>query len=140
MISFIDGPAADINLQLRRAPRLLRVVFDPKGKTWDALDQLEDKPTRSEQVTVYEVAPHTLSRYHLCVRGKGRAASGWYWAGLYFQCHEQPIGDEAQNAWATWALKFASEHAEPRGVNDYDLAAITLYNTRELRKQRGAGS
>lgn len=46
MTTFTDGPAAETVLELRRAPKFLRVVRDADG-TVDALDQLNDTPKPS---------------------------------------------------------------------------------------------
>lgn len=88
---------------LQRAPIFLRVVIDQDG-TVDALDQLDDEPRPGETVHVYEQVPGTHSRAHLCIRGEGRGASGWYEIAEY--THRPDVDGEQlrdRDAWQTWA-------------------------------------
>lgn len=104
MITFRDGPAKGQTLQLRRAPFLLRVV-QAADRSWDALDQLDDKPKRNEQIIVYQLDPQTLTRYHLsCGRWGG---SGWYMSGEYFVLEPQPDEEHLRetDAWRRWATQ-----------------------------------
>lgn len=114
MITFRDGPARGQVLQLKRAPRLLRVVCSKSGE-WDALDQLGDTPAAGESITVYQLDPSTVSRYHLlCGRGKGgRNASGWYLRAEYFVLSEQPADEQVRDnaAWQAWATQHAEASA-----------------------------
>lgn len=55
MTRFEDGPAAGVNLSLRRAPMFLRVVQNNQTGEWDALDQLDDTPEKNETIFVYKV-------------------------------------------------------------------------------------
>jgi hypothetical protein len=102
MISFVDGPAKGVVLELRRCPLFLRVVQTPSGG-WDALDQLDDEPEESETIYVYrrndEPPP---SRIHLCRRGKG--LSGWFWIAQYSVLDEQPSDSEVRStdSWRRW--------------------------------------
>lgn len=53
MTRFLDGPAEGVQLMLRNAPEVLRVVRDRRDGKWDALDAPEDEPTPSEEVFHY---------------------------------------------------------------------------------------
>ena len=53
MITFQGGPASGLTLELQRAPMFLRVVHN--GKTFDALDQLDDKPEPGETIFTYKI-------------------------------------------------------------------------------------
>lgn len=119
MSKFLDGPAAGQHLALRRAPVMLRVVQGPGGK-WDALDQLDDEPAADETIHLYRMVPDTLTTMHLCVRGKGRAASDFYAMGDYRYVEPQP--DEAtlrdRGRWVEWcdalrAKEAGDAHAQP---------------------------
>jgi hypothetical protein len=57
MIRFLDGPAKEAKLTLRRTPVYLRVVCDPNEK-WDALDQLTDTPASNEKLFAYKIVSH----------------------------------------------------------------------------------
>lgn len=105
MSTFIDGPAKDETLMLRRAPHFLRVVHNGKGE-WDALDQLHDKPTADEQIYVYRLQGEA-TRLHLCVRGKNRGASGWYERGEYVLHDPQPSDEVMRDndRWQAWAVE-----------------------------------
>ena len=76
-VSFVDGPAKFRELNLRRTPIFLRVVFDKDG-TVDALDMPEDEPKISEGICVYKmvegtkIAGFTCGHKELgCVQFKG---------------------------------------------------------------------
>ena len=103
MIRFIDGAAVGVELSLRRAPILLRVVRNRAGN-WDALDQPNDQATVSESIFVYRlVAEPTWIR--VCARGKGgKDLRGYWWSGDYEQLCEQPSDAVMRdnNVWATW--------------------------------------
>lgn len=101
MSKFIDGPAAGVTLELRRAPVFLRVVIDPAGKV-DALDQLDDTPAANEKIFVYRIDPKTLFRAHVCRRSKGQR-SGWIESGDY-RLHPSQPGDAVREtaAWQEW--------------------------------------
>ena len=101
MTKFIDGPAHGVTLQLKRAPRFLRVVFSTNPKEpWDALDQLEDTPTIHEMLYAYEVEGE-VGRYHILRRPTG---SGWYMIANYRFIPEQPADEEMRetDAWRQW--------------------------------------
>lgn len=100
MTRFLDGPAAEVVLMLRRAPVFLRAVQGPTGK-WDALDQLEDRPSADEKVVVYRLT--TEPRWmHI----RARKSGGTYRGGDYKLVDPQPteatVRDE--QAWRAWAI------------------------------------
>lgn len=92
MITFSDGPAHGIILDLRRAPKFLRVVINAEGEV-DALDQLH----------AYELVGKP-SRYHVC--RTPRRLSGWHIAAQYRHVPQQPsdatMRDTAE--WQAWCL------------------------------------
>lgn len=105
MVSFLDGPAAGQSLALRRAPKLLRVVRG-RGGAWDALDQLDDEPKRTEQIYVYLRQEDPKPTWiHLCMRP--RSASGTYWTADYRYLPEQPADSQIRGtaAWRSWVTQ-----------------------------------
>lgn len=114
MSRFLDGPAVDVGLLLRRAPLYLRVVMD-RGGTWDALDQLDDTPTDDEQVHVYRrEGPATMVHVDF-QRGRGKGPrSAWYQGGDYRHVAQQP--DEATMrdtvAWRAWCQAQEKERSD----------------------------
>jgi hypothetical protein len=99
MVKFLDGPAVGEVLQLRRAPLLLRVVRDARGK-WDALDQLSDAPDRGETIFVYYVTGKPTD-VHI---NAGRKGSGWYKFAEYRFFEHQPTDHSMRDtaAWRSW--------------------------------------
>lgn len=62
IVTFIDGPAEGVQLDLARNPYYLRVVRGIDGK-WDALDQLDDDPALGDEIFIYrrgETMGHVL--------------------------------------------------------------------------------
>ena len=118
MTRLLDGPAAGVELSLRRAPWLLRVVHDPDGE-WDALDQLGDEPSPRERIFVYYRATAPTQVHVDYVRGK---RSAWYEFADYRVLPEQPEDEivRSTEAWRAWcegpgreALRHALEVAGP---------------------------
>jgi len=102
MITFEDGPAAGVVLELRRAPPFLRVVIDRKTGEVDALDQLDDRPRPGEEIHVYRRAGRAR-RYH--VKACRRSESGYVLQARYRQHEEQPadhVGRDCKS-WQNWA-------------------------------------
>jgi hypothetical protein len=103
MARFLDGPATNTRLLLRRAPVLLRVVCNKSGK-WDALDQLDDTPQSDEAIHVYRIAS-TPSTVHVDFLDKaGRRRGDWYVDADYVFYDAQP-GDAhlcTPGAWRAW--------------------------------------
>lgn len=111
-IYFHGGPANGCNLMLRRAPALLRVVQIKTGKgiEFDALDQLNDQPEPGELVSIYKIRGQA-GRVHLCIRGKGRAQSGWYATAEYDCLIETPAqADCVGVSWVLFAEELAALH------------------------------
>lgn len=111
MIKFFEGPAAGITMQLRRAPFFLRVTDD--GTKFDALDQPDDKPAENERLYVYRMTCYR-GMMHLLIRGKNRAAGG-FWAVADYTFHEeQPEDAEIRGnvKWREWCA--ARAHQMPK--------------------------
>lgn len=98
MTSFLDGPAKGQVLGLKRSPYFLRVVQDAKG-TWDALDQLHDRPSLDEKVYVY-----VLVESHGMVHLRMAKGSGFYSLAQYKLYPEQPADEvmRGYNRWPAW--------------------------------------
>lgn len=75
MTTFLDGPAKGVTLELGRAPLFLRVVQNTKTAAWDALDQLDDKPSLEEIVHVYRLLGEPAQCF-IDYRGKGGRREG----------------------------------------------------------------
>lgn len=114
-VNFADGPAQGTVLQLRRAPIFLRAVWNPRSKSWDALDQPDDVPAANESIHVYRWREKP-GYYHLLCSGRGgRAATGWYARATYYHVPDGPpeavLRDTAQ--WVQWCLaRYRSETPE----------------------------
>jgi len=106
MTTFTDGPAAGTVLELRRAPKFLRVVRDADG-TVDALDQLNDTPKPSETILAYRLVKH-LGTVHLNRRDRhGRHTGGTLQFATYALIVPQPDDSDMRlNArWQMWAME-----------------------------------
>jgi hypothetical protein len=105
MIKFLDGPAKGTELNLRRAPVLLRVVIDRDGKV-DALDQLDDLPTPTEKMYVYIIIPHTLTTGIACSRRRGEGCVPLLNAD-YKLYGTQPTDEQMRDGhqWRAWTEK-----------------------------------
>lgn len=108
MTLFMNGPANDQRLELRRSPRFLRVV-SAAGK-WDALDQLDDTPAPGEKIFAYEIieGPFVV---HLRRRGGG----GLYSAATYRYIEVQPSDEIMRSAdnWRQWCQARAAQASQP---------------------------
>lgn len=105
MSRFLDGPAAGQELTLARAPIFLRVVIDQTDGKVDALDRLDDTPSPSEHVHVYERVDGTwrsTAGVFACVR-----------SGPHRGCHHSG-GESAdyRHPWQAWAK--STERARPK--------------------------
>ena len=111
MILFKDGPAADVALELCRAPLLLRAVQSKKGE-WDALDQLKDEPTEDEVVVVYRRSSEPFVVHFSFRNGRGRDGKSILNA-TYQMVEGQP--DDATlrdtKAWRAWCREWAARAA-----------------------------
>lgn len=101
MIRFNDGPASGIQLMVKRAPIYLRLVF--ARKEWDALDQVDDEPKRTEQITAYRRVALEHPTHFKFFR---RSANGWYANATYAVVTPQPddatMRDKAK--WQAWCV------------------------------------
>ena len=102
MIRFLDGPAAGVGLLLRRAPVFLHAVQDAEGK-WDALDQLDDRPSPGETVYAYRQSSHTG---YIHINTGRREGHGFYRVATYRLCPDQPDGMTMHDTalWRGWCL------------------------------------
>lgn len=109
----MDGPAAGLGLDLRRAPLYLRLVRE--GDKWDALDQLDDEARDNETIHVYEAATQPSSVF-ACGRGRG-AAGGRYEYAVYrhVDVDVEALGLREADTWRAWAN--ARGEATQRGVD-----------------------
>ncbi len=99
MTRFIDGPAKDKALSLKRTPIFLRVTQSADG-TWDALDQPEDTPRKDETVFAYMLKKF-LGNCHIRASG-GR--SGFYAMAEYRVVEPQPDYQTMRKepSWREW--------------------------------------
>lgn len=100
MTKFLNGPAANQCLMLKRSPVLLRVV-ESRG-TWDALDQLKDEPSRDEKIYAY-----TLTEHHGMAFVDGRKFRGCFAMASYKFVNPQPTDAEMRDTslWHAWCVK-----------------------------------
>lgn len=99
----LDGPAAGLELDLRRCPMYLRLVQDTMALKWDALDQPDDTPGPSETVYVYRRRPGTGGVVFACTRRSSRDPR--FEHGDYE--HMPEVDGEAlrdTDGWRTWAM------------------------------------
>jgi hypothetical protein len=102
VIRFVDGPASEVVLTLKRAPLFLRVVRNSRTREWDGLDQLADTPGADEQIFVY-LRLGEAGWMHI---NRGRKGSGIYAMGSYrYYRHEDgtDLGDNAK--WQSWCWR-----------------------------------
>lgn len=102
MVSFLDGPAAGVVLELHRAPVFLRVVIGHEGV--DALDQLDDEPRAGEDIAVYQRVGNAGS-VHLSGRDKNGRRFGRTLATAEYRLHAEQPADEivrSQVKWRNW--------------------------------------
>lgn len=105
MIRFLDGPAASVTLNLRRAPQYLRVVRDQQGN-WDALDQLDDKPAVGETIFAYRMVSFDGSA-HYCghdAKGKRFGRTEAYATYIYIDPQPEPRCLSKTTDWQAWVI------------------------------------
>jgi hypothetical protein len=102
--TFLDGPAAEKRLMLKRGPFLLRVTV--AGSEVDALDQPNDEPCQDEQLFAYRMEGEP-GRCHLNFGG-GRG--GWYVIATYRLITEQPSDAvmRSNSDWSNWCEQNAA--------------------------------
>src|ERR1700730_5412825 len=90
MAKFTNGPAANVMLNIRRAPLFLRVVRDTKGQ-WDALDQLSDTPEYDETIYAYRLTSND-GMIHINSRDRktGSHTGGFFVLATYEVVDPQP--------------------------------------------------
>lgn len=106
MTSFQDGPAEGKTLMLRRAPFFLRVTVGPGADQTehfpriDALDQLDDVPTATEQLFCYRLTAKPNSCHIRASKGRG----GFFAIGNYVLVDPQPTDTQMRDraAWQAW--------------------------------------
>lgn len=111
MTSFIDGPAKDQVLTLKRTPIFLRVVDD--CGTWDALDQLDDTPTLTETLHAYRLKK---DMGHVFVDGtdkRGRRTGYSARIASYEYVQPQPDQQTMRNP-AQWQAWCEAQPIQPR--------------------------
>ena len=109
MTTLVDGPAANVILNLRRSPLFLRVVQNRISKEWDALDQLDDIPKPTETIVAYRLLSND-GCMHLLIRGKYKKAGGWYPVSSYGVVEQQP-DDATMRDTEKWRAWCAEENA-----------------------------
>jgi hypothetical protein len=109
MIRFLDGPMAGKSLACKRAPLFLRVVKDGNDGTFDALDQLHDRPSLVESITVYERVTKPMN-----VHVNARGASGWYQLADYHLVTPPPADADVRDTrrWRDWAIAYQKRKQE----------------------------
>jgi hypothetical protein len=102
--TFEDGPARGQTLELKRAPRFLRVCRAP-DLTFDALDLMEDTPKPEETLIAYERTEGRTVGF-IDYGGKDRHKSGPFTSCRYRMIAEQPddavMRDGAR--WRQWCV------------------------------------
>jgi hypothetical protein len=124
MHTFVDGPAAGVKLSCARAPLFLRVTHEVDGSgtsTFDALDQLSDKPKPSEAVHVYIKAKDHGS-VHYCGRGKDGKRFGRTEQMADYRLYQHQPDDivlRHNPAWQAWcALQYEAMKTEQKEAGD----------------------
>lgn len=118
-IRFLDGPAANQVLNLRRAPVVLRVVQSSRGN-WDALDQVGDVANAQERIYLYGL--QSVPRFHFIRSSQKSLSGGWANAEYSFMC-KQPAeftmrDNDLWNAWCD-QNQTAIVTALPADVREY---------------------
>lgn len=104
MLSLKDGPCQGTYM-CKRAPVFLRAVKDEKGAI-DCLDQVEDTPTESEKVYVYQRISEPATVHLNFGGGKG----GWYDLADYKFLPDVDGETLRKNeTWQAWATRAQEE-------------------------------
>lgn len=113
MIRFVDGPAAEALLMLKRAPLFLRVVFNTEEQQWDALDQLIDKPKAADAIFVYR-RQGDANVAMIDWTEKGRRVGGRFASATYSYVEPQPDDATMRDTklWREWC--WAQVKAKPQ--------------------------
>ncbi|MEM8783882.1 MAG: hypothetical protein AAGE65_13640 [Planctomycetota bacterium] len=125
-VTFCDGPARGVRLDLARCPILLRVVFsDRRSEPWDALDRSQDTPRNCETIHLYRrCAPVTTMH----VSARPRSASGWFKCAAYRVYSGAWPSDATMrdtHRWQEWCRRLqACGYLENQ--KSYELASVQL--------------
>ena len=120
MIKLLNGPAAGVFLDCKRAPRYLRVVESPEMATpnhrWDALDQLSDTPEPHETIHVYQWVKHVdMGPVHIDGVRNGRRFAQWMSSAADHYRHLGWLSEELREsfrdnaAWRAWCIRNQEE-------------------------------
>lgn len=105
MATFIDGPAKGVHVSVSRAPIVLRVVQNPKGK-FDCLDKLDDKPEPDEKIFLYMMRGRITSSGFVDGRDPetGKRTGHAFSEAEYTFFSEQPADSDMRTkpAWDGW--------------------------------------
>lgn len=104
-VTLRSAVSRNCTLELKRAPKFLRFVWDVKANKWDALDQLDDEPRPGE--TVFAARLADTGSLHVDGYRNGRRCGWWYATATYELVEPQP--DPAtlrdREAWQKWATE-----------------------------------
>jgi hypothetical protein len=111
-VSFADGPAEGVSLELQRAPRFMRVVVGSgMDGQWDALDQIDDSPEPDELIHVYVKQPGEGMLHLDMVNKKTRRREGRSYITVSYELSaDQPDDATARNKerWQAWCREKAA--------------------------------
>ena len=98
MTIFNGGPANGRVLMLKRSPLYLRVTQD--GRSFDALDQLDDAPKPGEKVFAYA----RVGAFGMMHVNSRKSCGGFFTFASYSFIEAQPIADALveQEKWRQW--------------------------------------
>lgn len=108
MSTFLNGPAADVSLVIRRAPLYLRAVQSAKKGEWDALDQLNDEPKPKEKVFAYRKIRDVMKGFmDGQTKGGGRRTGTYFEHGEYVFVEPQPNDEimRSREKWQEWCFQ-----------------------------------
>lgn len=96
----LNWAAQSVYLQLARVPLFLR--FTVIGKTWDALDQVDDQPNPGEELIAAKLSGR--GTVHIDRTVKGKRVGEWIPTADYDPCEEQPSQDVMRSTvlWREW--------------------------------------
>lgn len=116
MVTFFDGPAKFIRLNLKRTPTYLRVVVN--GKFIDALDMPEDVPSNVEVLYAYKIVERTRTSGFLC--GKGCTT---FVSAEYKLCNIQPNDSVLRNnvEWVKWVEEIEVKKQKEKLLNENEV-------------------
>lgn len=103
--------ARNCTLELKRTPKFLRFVFDPKANKWDALDQLDDEPRPEEHLFAARLVD--TGSLHVDGYRDGKRCGWWYRTATYELVNLQPDDATMRNraAWQKWATEANAKEA-----------------------------